>query len=109
MNMMKRLLALTLVMLLLLPGLSGAEGTEKDGWHFDEKGFLTGDDNPGEEYILEDEKQGVWQYASKDLSIKVTRFQEKTKKKKQQIYCVADIWCSEESPLGVIHSAMWRT
>ena len=37
MNMMKRLLALTLVMLLLLPGFSGAEGTEKDGWHFDEK------------------------------------------------------------------------
>ena len=105
MNMMKRLLALTLTLLLLLPGLSGAESTEKDGWHFDEKGFLTGDDNPGEEYILEDEKQGVWQYASKDLSIKVTRFQEKTKKKKQQIYCVADIWCSEESPLGVIQSA----
>ena len=42
MNMMKRLLALTLTLLLLLPSLSGAEGTEKDGWHFDEKGFLTG-------------------------------------------------------------------
>ena len=105
MKMMKRLLALTLTMLFLLPGLCCAEGTEKDGWHFDEKGFLTGDDNPGEEYILEDEKQGIWQYASKDLSIKVTRFEEKTKKKKKQIYCVADIWCSEASPLGAIQSA----
>ena len=105
MKMMKRLLALTLTMLFLLPCVSCAEGTEKDGWHFDEKGFLTGDDNPGEEYILEDEKQGIWQYASKDLSIKVTRFEEKTKKKKKQIYCVADIWCSEASPLGAIQSA----
>ena len=105
MKMMKRLLALTLTLLLLLPGLSGAEGTEKDGWHFDEKGFLTGDDNPGEEYILEDEEKGVWEYASGSLSVKVTRFREKTKKKKKQEYCVAEIRTSADSPLSVILSA----
>ena len=82
MKMMKKLTSLLMVLLLLLPGFSLAEETEKDGWHFDEKGFLTGKDNPGEEYILEDEDKGVWQYASKDLSIKINRFREQTKKKK---------------------------
>ena len=122
MNMMKRLTALLLALLFLLPVLSAAEDdtetevleetesetafadetvTEKDGWHFNAGGFLTGE-NPGDEYLVEDEKNGLWQYASKDLAITVTRYQEKTKKKKQQIYCVADIRCSEESPLGVI-------
>ncbi len=105
MKLCKRLASMILALLFLLPGLSGAEGgtvTEKDGWHFDEKGFLAGEDNPGEEYVLEDEKNGVWQYASADLSVKVTRFREKTKKNKKQEYCVAEIWCSPESPLGVI-------
>ena len=100
----KRLILLALA-LLLLPGFSGAESgtvTEKDGWHFDEKGFLAREDNPGEEYILEDEKNGVWQYASAVLAVKVTRFREKTKKNKKQEYCIAEIWCSPESPLGVI-------
>ena len=125
-QIMKRLAALFLALLLLLPGLCLAEEekteeeyedgyaeteaeeadadeavTEKDGWHFNAKGFLTGD-NPGDEYLLEDEKNGLWQYASKDLSITLTRYEEKTKKKKKQIYCVADIRCSPESPLGVI-------
>ena len=54
--------------------------TEKDGWHFSAKGFLVGD-NPGEEYILEDEKNGVWQYASADLAITITRYQETVKVK----------------------------
>ena len=106
MKMMKRLAAMILVLVLLLPGAVSAESdeavTEKDGWHFDAKGFLTGDDNPGEEYLLEDGDQGIWQYASKDLSVKVTRYREQTKKKKKQEYCVAEIWCSPESPLGVI-------
>ena len=97
-----RILILILV-LALLGGMASAE-TEKDGYHFDDKGFLTGEDNPSEEYILEDEKQGVWQYASADLSIKVTRYREQTKKKKKQEYCVAEIWCSPESPLGIIQS-----
>lgn len=101
-QMMKRLTALVMI-LLLVYSTAVAETTEKDGFHFDEKGFLTGD-NPAEEYLLEDEKKGVWQYASRDLSVKVTRFEEKTKKKKKQIYCVAEIWASEESPLGVIQS-----
>ena len=65
-NILRKTAALLLALLLLLPGLSAADGTvtEKDGWHFDEKGFLTGK-NPGKEYLLEDEENGYWQYASK--------------------------------------------
>ena len=129
MKMMKRLTALFLILLLICgcclaedveteeiieeqteaadgPADAGDEVvTEKDGWHFNAKGFLAGNNNPGDEYLKEDEKNGVWQYASKDLAVTVTRYQEKTKKKKQQIYCVADIWASKASPLGVIQSA----
>ena len=108
MNMIKRVTVLFLMAVLLLTGLAFAEDgeavTEKDGWHFDAKGFLTGEDNPGDEYILEDEEKGVWQYASKDLSVKITRYREQTKKKKKQEYCIAEIWCSPESPLGIIQS-----
>ena len=77
--------------------------TEKDGWHFNSKGFLVGE-NPGEEYLLEDEEKGIWQYASADLSIQVTRYRETTKKKKKQEYVVAEIRASETSPLGVLQS-----
>lgn len=105
---MKRAAAFLAAVMLLPLCATPAEGeetvTEKDGWHFDEKGFLTGGDNPGEEYLLEDEENGQWQYASKTLSVKVTRYREKTKKKKLQEYCVAEIWASPESPLGVIQS-----
>ena len=124
MNLTKRFLALILAMLFLLPCAAPAEEdpeteeiteaaagtdpgdeavTEKDGWHFNARGFLTGE-NPGDEYILEDEKKGLWQYASADLAITVTRYQEKTKKKKKQEYCVAEIRASAESPLGIIQS-----
>ena len=128
MKIVKRLTALLLILVLLLPGFTLAEDdveveevveeeaalsenedsedeavTEKDGWHFNAKGFLAGE-NPGNEYLLEDEENGVWQYASKDLSVKVTRYREQTKKKKKQEYCVAEIWASPESPLGAIQS-----
>ena len=118
MNLTKRLFALILALLLLLPCTAPAEEdleteetaeteseavTEKDGWHFNARGFLTGE-NPGDEYIFEDEKKGLWQYASADLAITVTRYQEKTKKKKKQEYCVAEIRASAESPLGIIQS-----
>lgn len=113
---MRRLLSLILTLLLLVPGLSAGEAAEmeevedfapesaavveKDGYHFDARGFLVGE-NPGREYMLEDEKNGIWQYASKDLAIRVTRYREKIKKsKKIDEYCVAEIWCSESSPLG---------
>ena len=104
----KRTLALILAVMLLIPAFSGAEedpGTGKDGWHFDEKGFLTGEDNPGDEYLLEDEENGQWQYASRDLSIRVTRFREQYNKKKIREYCVAEIWASEKEPLTSILSA----
>lgn len=108
MNMIKRATSLFLMAVLLLTGLAFAEDgeavTEKNGWHFDAKGFLTGEDNPGDEYILEDGEKGVWQYASQNLSVKITRYREQTKKKKKQEYCIAEIWCSPESPLGIIQS-----
>ena len=46
---MKRLSALLLALLFLLPGFSLSEEAAGE-WHFDEKGFLTGE-NPGEEYL----------------------------------------------------------
>ena len=118
-NTMKRLAALLLAALLLLPGLCAAEDTdleeeietgeeaealtEKDGWHFNAAGFLAGE-NPGDEYIFEDEEKGLWQYASRNLAVTVTRFREQTKKKKKQEYVVAEIRATEASPLGVIQS-----
>lgn len=101
-KMIRRLAALALLAALLC-GAAYAE-TEKDGFHFDDRGFLTGEDNPAEEYLLEDEEKGFWQYASHDLAITVTRTREKAKKGSKKIteYCVADIWCSEQSPMGAI-------
>ena len=62
-NNLKRMAVLLLALLLLPSCLVYAEDggtvTEKDGWHFDTKGFLTGD-NPGDEYILEDAENGYW-------------------------------------------------
>lgn len=98
-----RLLALGLLAALLCGG--ACAETEKDGFHFDEKGFLTGEDNPAEEYLLEDEKVGLWRYATKDLSITVTRVEETVKakgKKLKREYCIADVWASEASPLFAI-------
>ena len=102
----RRALALGLAALLLLGGTAlGETAAERDGWHLDEHGFLTGE-NPGEEYLLEDEENGVWQYASRTLSVRVERTREKQKKGKKKTleYCVAEIWCSEESPLEAILS-----
>ena len=81
------------------------EVTEKDGWHFDSRGFLTGDDNPGDEYLLEDAENGYWQYASRDLSVRITRFKEQYNKKKIREYCVAEIYASAASPMQAILSA----
>ena len=102
MNIQKRLAGLALA-LLLLWGAAGAE-TEKDGFRFDDRGFLAGDGNPAAEYLLEDEENGFWQYASKDLAVTVTRTREKARKGSSKLreYCVAEIWCSAESPMGVI-------
>ncbi len=101
MNRPLKMLITLLLLITLSAGIAGAE-MEKDGFHFDENGFLTGDANPAEEYLLEDDENGIWQYASKDLAISVTRFRDKAKKGSKKIleYCVADIHCSENSPLG---------
>ena len=85
--------------------------TEKDGWHFNAKGFLVGD-NPGEEYLLEDEKNGVWQYATADLSITITRYQETVKVKagkRIREHYIADIQASETSPLFTITTPPTKT
>ena len=75
--------------------------TERDGWFFDEKGFLTGN-NPGDAWLLEDEENGRWEYSTRDLSIRVTRFQEQANKKQIREYCVAEVYASETSPLFTI-------
>ena len=74
--------------------------TEKDGYHFDAKGFLTGE-NPGDAYLAEDEEGGEWQYATADLSIRVTRFREQPDQYIRE-YCVAEVYASEASPLFTI-------
>ncbi len=102
-NGWRKALALLAAAVLCLGAAAGAEAdepeavSEKDGFHFSAEGFLVGE-NPAEEYILEDEKNGTWQYASRDLAITVTRTREK-KSGKILEYCVADIRCSETSPM----------
>lgn len=70
-------------------------------WHFDGKGFLIGE-NPGESYLLEDEENGIWQYATADLSIRITRFEEPAGNRISHLYCVAEVYASERSPLFTI-------
>ena len=67
----------------------------------DENGFLA-DAEDGEEYIFEDEENGVWKYATSSLAIEIHRTRETKKvKKKDRIleYFVAEIHASPESPL----------
>ena len=110
---MRKILVLLLAAALLFSAAYAEENgavTEKDGWHFDENGFLTGE-NPGEEYLLEDEKNGVWQYATADLSIRINRYEETVKVKsgkRKRIYCIADIHCTPASPLFTITTPRTR-
>lgn len=97
---MKRLLCILLCLLCL----TGAAPAEEAGYSFDEKGFLT-DCEDGAEYIFEDEENGLWKYATRDLAITVERTRETKKvKKKNRIleYFVADIQASPESPLAPV-------
>ena len=103
---MRRLLLWGLLALLLAAGVlpAGAEGAGE--WHFDENGFLTGE-NPAAEYVRVNEKDGLWQYAGADLSVVIRRYQETvTYKGKKRIreYCIADIHASPASPLNAIQS-----
>ena len=85
--------------------------TVKNGWHFNAKGFLVGD-NPGDEYLLEDEKNGIWQFATSDLAVTITRTQETVKvkagKRTRELY-IADIQASESSPLFTITTPPTKT
>ncbi len=94
----KRIGILLLALMLLAPAATGETVTEKDGYHFDEKGFLTGE-NPGDSWMMEDEENGIWQYSSRDLSVRVTRYTEKAEKRLKRVYCVAEVYATEQSPL----------
>ena len=107
----KRILGLAALMAMLFLAVFGGAEDWTAGWHFDGHGFLTGE-NPGEEYVFEDEVNGKWQYASADLAIQITRYQETvTYKKKNYIreYCVAEIWASPAQPLTPIQTEAPKT
>jgi len=70
------------------------------GYSLDAEGFLCGE-NPGTEYVLEDEEKGVWQYASKTLAITIRRYREKVKKRTNE-YVVAEIRTREKNPMDAI-------
>lgn len=102
---MKRLLC-CLLCLMTVWSLVVAEGPT-----FDEKGFLT-DAEAGEEYIFEDEENGVWKYATSSLSVEIHRTRETKKvKKKDRIleYFVAEIYASPESPLVPVMTEASKT
>ena len=46
---------------------------EKDGYHFNAKGFLVGD-NPSGVYLAEDAENGFWAYSDANTSIRITRY-----------------------------------
>ena len=101
--MRKRWMAVLLALLAaLLPagaGLGEEEGPE-------------GQDNPAEEYILEDEDAGVWQYAGEGLEVRITRYREDVTYKRQKRtreYYVAEILASPEQPLSVIQTQALKT
>ena len=96
----KRFWAVMLAAMLLLGGAAAESGTA-DGWQFDERGWLTGE-NPGDAYLREDAEEGIWEYSTADLSIRVKRYRDtKTVKKVSKIieYCIAEVYASETNPL----------
>ena len=107
-NRVIRSLTAMILALTLWAGCAPAEGTESgEAWELDGQGFLIS--GPGEEYILEDEETGLWQYASAALAITIRRFREEVpgkNKKKTRIreYCVAEIRTTEAEPLGAVMS-----
>lgn len=93
------LLALLAALLPAGAGLGEEEGPE-------------GQDNPAEEYILEDEDAGIWQYAGEGLEIRITRYREDVTYKRQKRtreYYVAEILASPEQPLSVIQTQALKT
>lgn len=94
------------VLLALLAALlpAGAGLGEKEG--------PEGQNNPAEEYILEDEDAGIWQYAGEGLEIRITRYREDVTYKRQKRtreYYVAEILASPEQPLSVIQTQALKT
>ena len=52
--------------------------------------------------FLEDAENGVWEFSSDSLSIRVTRYREQPDEKHTLEYCIADVHASESSPLFAI-------
>ena len=97
--MKKRIAALLLAALLLPAGMHAEEVTEEI---ITEEEILPAESGP---LLTEDEENGIWRYESPELRIEITRYNETVKIKKknyQRIYCVAEIWASEASPLGFV-------
>ena len=49
--------------------------------------------------LREDEENGVWEFSSDTLSVRVVRYREKPDEKHTLEYCVADVRASAASPL----------
>ena len=88
---MKKILALMMAAGLLVSSNPG----EKDGGM---KDYLVRDELENIS-ILEDEENGVWEFSSDTLSVRVTRYREKPDEKHTLEYCVADVRASESSPI----------
>ncbi len=88
---MKRMVSLVLALLLTSSCGLASGGT---GVQLDEKGFLSSGSQETE-YIYQDVENGIWQYATRSLSIKITRRQDET----PLVWYEAEIWASEASPL----------
>ena len=80
-----------------------AEQDDASAFHFDENGFLTGE-NPEDEFWFEDSENGLWQYASASLAVTIRRTREPSEKNKKRIKesFIVDIHASPESPLSAI-------
>ncbi|MEG2604644.1 MAG: phosphodiester glycosidase family protein [Clostridia bacterium] len=95
---MKNLLALFLCLLLLLPldQVQAAAGAQlpPDQLMLDERGFLPRDSGQ-EEYLWEDAENGLWQYATLSLFIRVRRMENDS----PLIWLETEVRTSPESPL----------
>lgn len=85
---MKRLTALFLAMLMLLSTFGVLAEEEGAFPELNEEGFLDGDG----EFLYENEKDGVWRYASDTLRVEIFRYYDK---EARQTWYEAEVWAAE--------------